>query len=178
MAEPDKTASTTADAPAATPDYTGAVIESVTRNTAGQLVVRIKGRAEPVVDARVARCFPWSLPETYISIRDKDGHEIVLHKTLDELDPASREVVARELAERVFNPRIQKVLDYKSEFGVTSITAATDRGTVTFQIRSRDDIRVLSATRLLFRDADGNTYELADINALDPKSRKHLQEYF
>jgi len=155
----------------------GDSIERVVRNEIGQLVVHVKGRDEPVVDARVARCFPWSLPDSYISIRDKDGKEIVLVKELAELEPASREVIEQELRDKVFNPKIRRVVDYKSEFGVTSITAETDRGTVTFQLRSRDDVRTLSPTRALFRDADGNIYELADLNALDSASRKRLEEY-
>jgi hypothetical protein len=153
-------------------------IQGITRNEVGQLVVRIEGRDEPVVDARIARCFPWSLPETYVSIRTKDGKELALVKTLDELDEASRSLVRQELHDKVFNPRITRIVDHKSEFGVTSITAETDRGRVIFQVRTRDDVRVLSATRLLFRDADGNTYEVADSSALDAASRKFLQDYF
>ena len=90
----------------------------------------------------------------------------------------SRQLVEQELREKAFSPRIQAVLDYKDEFGVVSISARTDRGDVTFQIRSRDDIRLLSPTRALFRDADGNTYELPDLAALDPASRRYLEEYF
>ena len=137
---------------------------SIARATVGQLMVHVKGREEPYPEAKVARCFPWSLPETYISIRDKDGKEIALLNSADELDPASRKVVLRELQEKVFAPKILRV-DCKEEFGVTSFTAETDRGMVTFQIRSRDDVRVLSGTRALFRDADGA--DLPDLNALD-----------
>ena len=154
------------------------IIDRVWRNEAGQLVARVKGREAPVTDARVAYCFPWSLPERYIAIRDKDGKEIALLGTLAELDPASRAAVEEELREKVFHPAITRVVDLKSEFGVISITVETNRGRVTFQIRSREDVRVLSPTRALFRDADGNTYELADLAALDPASRKTLAEYF
>ena len=138
----------------------------------------IDGRAEPVVDARVARCFPWSLPDYYVAIRDKEGKELALLATLDDLDAASRQVVREELADKVFNPKIHRITDHRNEFDVISITAQTDRGEVTFQIRSRDDVRMLSDTRALFRDADGNTYELTDLNALDPASRKWLEDYF
>jgi hypothetical protein len=153
-------------------------IESITWNSVGQLVVRVKGREQPYVEAKVAKCFPWSVPETYISIRDKDGKEIALLNSADELDAVSKEALLRELRDKMFAPKILRVKDYKDEFGVTSVTAETDRGLVTFQIRSRDDVRVLSSTRALFRDADGNTYELADLNALDAAGRKCMQDYF
>ncbi len=153
-------------------------VKQITRDAAGQLVVRIEGRDEEIVDARVARCFPWSLPESYVSVRDKDGKEVALLRTLDELDEASREIVAKELEEKIFNPKIQRLTSYKNEFGVVSITAQTDRGEVTFQIRSRDDVRLLSPGRALFRDADGNTYELADFTEMDTASQKWLEQYF
>lgn len=153
-------------------------IESIDRNELRQLVVRLKGRGEAIVDARVARCFPWSLPEQFISIRTKEGKEVALLKTLEDLGGAGRHVVEEELADKTFNPKIVRVLGYRNEFGVVSVEAQTDRGKVSFQIRSRDDIRHLSPTRALFRDADGNTYELADLAALDPASQKWLGEYF
>lgn len=153
-------------------------LESITRNETGQVVVRIAGREEPVVDARIARCFPWSVPQAYVSIRNKDGKEVVLLKTLEGLDAASLAILQQELHDKVFNPKITRIVDHKNEFGVTSITAETDRGQVIFQVRSRDDIRILSETRLLFRDADGNTYEVADARALDAPSQAFLKNYF
>ncbi len=153
-------------------------VMKITRNEAGQLVVQMDGKDSPVVDARVARCFPWSLPGSYVSIRDKEGKELALFKTVEELEPASRKIVQEELADKVFNPKIRRITSYRNEFGVISITAQTDRGEVTFQIRSRDDVRLLSDTRALFRDADGNTFELSDLGELDRTSRKWLEDYF
>lgn len=152
-------------------------VESVMRDGAGRLVVRIAGRPEPVMDARVARCFPWSIPGRHISVMDKDGKEVAFLTSLETVDLASRLVLEDELHDKVFNPRIRKVVKHKVEFGVTSITAETDRGQVIFQIRSRDDIRVLSPTRVLFRDADGNTYEVPDLTILDSYSRGHIEDY-
>lgn len=156
----------------------GSAVESLEANELGQIVLRLRRRAEALVDVRVARCFPWSLPETYVSILDKDGKEVALLRELDGLPPQARELIRRELHDKAFNPRIQRVLSCKSEFGVTSITTATDRGEVTFQIRSRDDVRILSARRAIFRDADGISYELPDLDALDPASKKYMQDFF
>jgi hypothetical protein len=153
-------------------------IERIERDDAGQLVVHLDRGDPPVVDAKVRKCFPWSVPDGYLSVRDAEGKEVVLLKTLDDLDHASREVVTEELERTTFNPQIHKIISFRHEFGVTSVTAETDRGEVSFQIRSRDDVRLLGEGRALFRDADGNTYELPDINELDPVSQKRLQQYF
>jgi hypothetical protein len=144
----------------------------------GRLVVRIEDRPEPLVDARVARCFPWSAPESYISIRTAEGKEVTLLESLSDVAADVRQTLLRELADKVFSPQIQRVLSFKQDFGVASVSAMTDRGEVTFQIRSRDDVRVLSPTRALLRDADGNTYELPDLSKMDSTSRKHLEPYF
>ena len=153
-------------------------VTKIERNSVGQLVVHIASGEEPVVDAKIVRCFPWSLPGAYISILDAEGKEIALLESLENLDPKSRALVDEELRDKVFNPRIQRVLEHKNEFGVISITAETDRGTATFQLRSRDDVHLLSSSRAIFRDADGNTYELVDYEALDPVSQRHLMDYF
>ncbi|MCX7590652.1 MAG: DUF1854 domain-containing protein [Kiritimatiellae bacterium] len=149
----------------------------VFRNRAGQLVAEVDGRSGPVTDVRVARCFPRSYPEGYISIRDPEGKEIALLRSLDDLDPESRRVVEHELYDKVFVPEIKRIIEKEHEFGVTSITAETDRGQVTFQIRSRDDVYVPSLHEVLFRDADGNVYRVPDVNQLDAASRRHLREY-
>ena len=155
----------------------GSVV-SIKRNEAGQLIVKLAGRDEPIVDARVLRYFPWSVPDSYLSVHDTDGKEAAMLESLDSLDEDSRKVVEQELSEKIFNPKITRIVDFKDEFSVTSITADTDRGEVTFQIRSRDDVRILSPIRALFRDVDGNTYELPDLMSLDGPARRHLEKYF
>jgi len=160
------------------PKAGGVTIERIERDAAGQLIAYVKGSGEPRVGVRIARCFPWTLPETYVSILDKDGKEIALLNSLDSLGEKSRAVVAEELRDKAFNPKIRRIVDHSNEFGVISITAETDRGEVTFQVRSREDIRYLSPTRALFRDADGNVYELPDLMALDAASRRWIERYF
>jgi hypothetical protein len=162
---------------AAAPDP-AARVARIERNTTGQLVAHLVAAAEPVPDVRLARYFPWSMPDAYVSVRTGEGREIAVLTDLDELDPASRKVVESELRDKIFNPKILRILEYKHEFGITSITAETDRGEVIFQFRGRHDIRLLSPTRALIRDVDSNTYELPDFNRLDPTSRRYLQRYF
>ena len=147
------------------------------RNAKGELVAHVPGR-EPVVNVAVARCFPWSLADEYISIRNADGKEIALLETLAGLDDQTRALIEQELAQKVFVPRIRRVIEFKAEFDVVAITADTDRGQTIFQIHSRDDVRILGPGRALFRDVDGNLYEVENVLALDRASRAHLEQYF
>ncbi|MGC9453812.1 MAG: DUF1854 domain-containing protein [Phycisphaerae bacterium] len=155
-----------------------ATVERVELDEAGRLVVYLEGRDQPVEDAAVARCFPWSLPDGYISVRDSKGREVAMLTSLEELDADSRHIIEGELRDKIFNPKILTIKELRDEFGVLTITAETDRGEVSFQVRRRDDVRVLSGGRALLKDVDGNTYELPDINRLDKTSRKHFLQYF
>ncbi len=157
---------------------TGCLVERVWREKAGAVAVKLRERDQPAEEVRVRRCFPWSMPDRYISILDKDGKELALLASLDELDIASRAVVDAELRDKVFNPRITRLLDCKSEFGMLSLSAETDRGNVTFQVRTLDDIRMLSPRHMLLRDADGNSYEVTDVDALDRRTQRLLREHF
>jgi len=149
----------------------------IERNERGELVAHLKA-GDPVQKVRIARCFPWSRSDEYISVCDKDGKEVVLLVTLDGVDPDTQALIQDELRDKFFVPQIRRIVSYKAEFDVVYITAATDRGEVTFQIRTRDDVRLLSPGRALFRDVDGNLYELADFNALDRASQKHIEQFF
>ena len=148
------------------------------RNGRGELVLHLPGNDEPVANVGVARCFPWSLRREYVSIRDGEGKELVLLKTLEGLDDGTVELIDQELRDRFFVPRIARIVKHSAEFGVISITAETDRGEVDFQMRDREDVRLLAGHRAVFRDVDGNVYEVADVDALDAASRRHLEQYF
>lgn len=153
-------------------------LKKLERDGRSELRAYLEGRDEPELDVKVARCFPWSLQEGYVSVRNKEGKEIALLTDLDGLDPETRQIIERELRDKVFVPKIRRITRYTAEFDVVYISAETDRGKVTFQIRNRDDVRVLSTRRALFRDVDGNIYEVEDISALDRASQKHIEQYF
>ena len=178
MSDSTRSNQTDEDRPIAGLGPPNVAVDRVARSGEGQLMVHLRGGDAPIVDVRVTRYFPWSMPDMYISIRDSDGRELAMLKTLDELDPASRRIVEDEFRDKAFNPKILRVLKYTREFGTSSMSAETDRGEVIFQFQGRHDVRLLSPTRALFRDADGNTYEVPDITQLDPASQKHLAPFF
>ena len=53
-----------------------------------------------------------------------------------------------------------------------AVVATTLEGYAAFEIG------FVSSKRALFRDVDGNTYELEDLTALNHAGRKHLDRYF
>ena len=118
-----------------------AVIESLTRNASGQLDLCLGGQDEPVTDVRITRCFPRSFPDGYVSIRDKDGHEVLLLEMLDGVPEDVRALIEEELHDKVFCPGIRRIVSSTREFGVVSLCAETDRGTVTFQRQTRQHWR-------------------------------------
>ena len=146
-------------------------------DSSGKLRVFLADCDDPIENAQIARCFPWSFPQDYISVRDGAGKEVTLLDSLDTLDEASREVILTELRHKIFNPCITSISACDIEFGVTTISAGTDRGDVTFQVASRDDVRYLTATRLLLQDVDANTYEIPDMTSLDTDSRRCLSVF-
>ena len=135
------------------------------------LVLREEGK-DPVHGVRPTRCFPISSGDRYIALNTHEGKELGLVREVDELDADSQKALRSELSRAYFRPQIQRVHAITEQYHVPRWQVETDRGPRTFEIRSsRRDMRVLSAGRILIRDADGNLYEVPDYRQLDPQSR-------
>jgi hypothetical protein len=134
------------------------------------------GDAEPVPECRVVRCFPWSLPDRYVSIRDKDGNEVRLFRSLDEVPEACRDVVVEELGAQDFVPRIDRVRQIDDTFDVLIWIVDTDCGAVEFQVKHDEDIRVLDENRVVIRDHRGMLFEIPNLELLDEHSRGLVED--
>jgi hypothetical protein len=139
------------------------------------LVLELDG-GETHHEVQVRRGFPLSAQEEYLSLRDSEGHELGIIRSLTELDPASRQALAAELEKLYFVPQILRVTRIEERFHVPRWEVETDRGPRVFEIRSgRSDVRVLTAGRVLIRDADSNPYEIQDYRRLDPASQELIE---
>jgi hypothetical protein len=126
---------------------------------------------------KIVRLFPYSHPEGWLSLQDKDGKEIGVLETLDGMPNESRSIILDELGRRYLAPRIVRLLSRKQRFDVFQWKADTDRGRVTFLTRGlRDQLQQSLSGRFAFTDVEGNRYEVVDLAALDPLSRKLLEE--
>ena len=90
----------TSPSPAGSDAGQAARVDRIERNAAGQLVVHLDGGDGPVVDVELARYFPWSVPEAYVSIRGTDGRDSSLadrHGLHDRILAVHRDDVAVEV---------------------------------------------------------------------------------
>ena len=146
------------------------------RNERGQLVFRADEQAEPVAGVRLARCFPWSFRDRYVSIRNAEGREICLLASLEDADAETRRAIEAELDAQEFLPKITAVHGVDDRFDVMAWTVQTDRGPIELQVKHSEDIRQLKDGRVLIKDHAGGVFEVPDPASLDPRSRRLLED--
>ena len=122
----------------------------------------------------VRRCFPWSQPARFVSLRDNDDTEVALIRTPEHLDDASREALEQALIEAAFVLCVVKIYEVEEEVEIRTWKVETKQGPRTFQTRLDDWPRELPGGGLLIRDVAGDLYHIADREALDDKSKKLL----
>ena len=130
---------------------------------------------EVYTDLEPRRLFPASGLRKYITLLDDDLKEKAIIRDIDNLDEESRKAIEGCLEEYYMIPKITSMINVTEKFGVITWVCVTDRGTRSFNIKSRtNDIKLLFDGRVLVRDSNDNRYEIDDINALDKRSRQIL----
>jgi hypothetical protein len=126
------------------------------------------------IAVRVVRCFPWSEPKRFISLRDFDDEEVALVGELDELDPASRKTLEEGMVEAGFVLQVQQILDIEEEIEIRMWVVRTAQGPRTFQTPRDEWPREVPGGGLLIRDVAGDLYHIAEPAKLDADSQRHL----
>ena len=119
----------------------------------------------------VRRCFPWSEPARFVSLRDDDQQEFALVRDPADLDPASRRVLEDALVAAGFVFQITRVTAIEEEVDIRHWRVETRQGARSFQTRLDAWPRLLPHGGLLIRDVAGDLYHLPDPAALDRSSR-------
>lgn len=144
---------------------------SLERRRDGLLWAKRNGEERSVV---VRRCFPWSNPSDYVSLRDNDENEFVLVKELFELDDESRETLEQALVEAGFVLEITAIKNIDEEIEIRNWNVVSRQGSRTFQTKLDDWPRSLPNGGLLIRDVAGDLYYVRDTASLDKKSKELL----
>jgi len=128
---------------------------TIERRDDGQLWAAASGRAKPV---SVRRCFPWSEPARYVSLRDDERNEFALIPDVRALEPNSRRALEDALAEAGFVMEVERIdkIDEEVEIRVWKVT--TRQGTRSFQTRLDDWPREVPGGGYVIRDVAGDLY--------------------
>lgn len=122
----------------------------------------------------VRRCFPWSEPGCFISLRNKDEKEFALVRDLRELDADSRRALEDSLAEAGLVLEIVRILKIEEEVEIRDWRVETRQGPRSFQTRLDDWPRQIPGGGVLIRDVAGDLYQVTDPAMLDKRSRDLL----
>ena len=142
----------------------------------GKLVVTMADGTQHV-GAVVARAFPIATPDQCISVLSAEGKELVWVEDLNDLPVSEREIVAQALQGREFMPEILR-LDGVNSFSTPSVwRVQTNRGPAQLVLKGEEDIRRLSASRLIVADAHGVQFLIRDLPSLDRHTRKLLDRF-
>ena len=152
------------------------VVPTLSVDPFGKLVVTLADGTQHV-GAVVARAFPIASPDQSISILSAEGKELAWIERLSDLPVAQRDLVAQALQGREFMPEILR-LDGVNSFSTPSIwRVQTSRGPAQLVLKGEEDIRRLSASRLIVADAHGVQFLIRDLPSLDRHTRKLLDRF-
>ena len=122
----------------------------------------------------VRRCFPWSEPARFVSLRDEEEEEFALVADLADLDSASRSALEAALAEAGFVFVVTAIREVEEEVEIRAWRVDTAQGPRRFQTRLDDWPRELPGGGILIRDVAGDLYHVPQPAALDRRSRQFL----
>ena len=123
------------------------------------------------------RCFPWSAPDSHISLRDAKGKERLLAESLDELPSDVRKAVEVSLQTTSFVIEIESVVKVVTEFEIRNWHVITNQGKRTFQTKLDEWPIAVPGGRYLIKDVSGDLYQVPSPKSLDSKSRDVLWSF-
>jgi hypothetical protein len=141
------------------------------RRADGQLWAVLGLEAVPVW---VHRCFPWTAPGRFVSLRDQEEEEVALVRDLSELEPESRRVLQSALLEAGFVLEVESVESIEDEIEIRTFRVRTRQGPRRFQTLRDEWPRPMPGGGILLRDVAGDLYLVRDPQALDRASRDRL----
>jgi hypothetical protein len=141
------------------------------RRADGQLWAARNGEERPV---HVHRCFPWSEPTRFLSLRDQDHEEFALVESLDELESASRTALEGAIVEAGFVLEVTRIVDVDEEVEIRTWRVETRQGDRCFQTRLDDWPTDVPGGGILIRDVAGDLYHVRSPDTMDAQSRRWL----
>ncbi len=143
------------------------------RSERGSLILKLDG--EEYTDIKIRRAFPLEESDRYIGVFAAEDQELGTIEDPRQLDDQSRQALRDELDKIYFQPQVLAFNSLDEEFGVLRGQIETTSGPRQLEIRGyRTNVRMLSGSRAVIEDVDGNRYLIANWRALPRRTREIL----
>lgn len=143
-------------------------------NEDGQLYFLKEKKREEVF---LQRCFPWSHPSDFISLRNSKGEEVHLVDSVNKLPDRLLGIMNQALVEQGFCFRITEIDSIDEDFELRSWQVKTEQGERRFQTAQDEWPIPLSDGGFLVKDLFGDLYRVPPDDELPLQSRKKLSFY-
>lgn len=134
-------------------------------------------KGEDEHEIQVKKCFPWTHPLEYLSLRDVEDTEVYLVENLTQLDPESRKNLAKYLDKSDYIHEIVKVVDVIEDVELRNYKIATKGGERSIQTRLDDWPSLQDDGGVIIQDLNGDLFRITSPEVLDEKSRELLSTY-
>lgn len=146
------------------------------KKTEGGFLSLSIGEKEQYERVDLARAFPLSDSDSYISVRDSEGNEIGMLESLSRFSDSTRRLLEEELGRRYFTPVIEKIRSIEEEFGYSYWDVDTSAGQRRFTVRrGHNNLVQLGGRRVLVIDVDGNRFEIEDYTSIDSRYSRLIE---
>ena len=143
------------------------------RSERGSLILKLDG--EEYTDIKIRRAFPLEESNRYIGVFAAEDQELGIIEDPQQLDDQSRQALRDELDKIYFQPQVLAFNSLDEEFGVLRGQIETTSGPRQLEIRGyRTNVRMLSGSRAVIEDVDGNRYLIANWRTLPRRTREIL----
>ena len=141
------------------------------RRVDGQLWAVRDGEATPV---HPRRCFPWTAPGKFVSLRNSEEEEVALVFDPAELEAESRACLEEALLDAGFVLEVLAVEEIEEDFEIRCWRVRTRHGVRSFQTALDAWPRQTPGGGLLIEDVAGDLFSIPAPSRLDAASRKLL----
>jgi hypothetical protein len=126
------------------------------------------------VSVHLVRCFPWTEPARYLSLRDEEGEEQAFVTDPSELDRISRDALQAALARSSFVLEVVEILEIDEDFELRTWRVQTAQGPRGFQTPLDSWPLALRGGGLVISDLHGDLYRISNPNRLNAESKRLL----
>ena len=139
----------------------------------GEGLLLIANGEEQIVD-RAVRCFPFTTPDLWISLRDETGAELGLLPALNGLNAGARTSLEAHLKARYDIPIVQSIRAIETgKQGGAVWRVITEEGPASFTMRGDQSLSLNAFPEVIFTDAiTRKRYKIPDFTKLDRASQK------